>query len=157
MAPRVKPGMPPDPITIRPIRDSDLDAVVALDARTTGEFKADYWRAAFDRYVATTDQACAFAAVQGGADLVGYVMGEVRSWEFGSPPCGWVFAVNVAPVCREAGIGTELFAAAHAVFLKAGVKSIRTMVARDATLLMSFFRAQGMAAGPFVELELQIY
>ena len=155
MAPRVKPGMPPDPITIRPIRDSDLAAVVALDARTTGESKADYWRAAFDRYVATTDQACAFAAVRG-VEVVGYVMGEVRSWEFGSPPCGWVFAVNVAPVCREAGIGTELFAAADAAFRKAGVKSIRTMVARDATLLMSFFRAQGMTAGPFVELELPI-
>ena len=100
MPPRVKPGVNPDPIAIRPIRDSDLAAVVALDARTTGESKADYWRAAFDRYVATTDQACAFAAVQG-ADLVGYVMGEVRSWEFGSPPCGWVFAVNVAPGCRR--------------------------------------------------------
>ena len=49
MTPRVKPGLQPDPITIRPIRDSDLDAVVALDTRTTGESKPDYWRAAFDR------------------------------------------------------------------------------------------------------------
>ena len=156
MAPRVKPDVTPDPITIRPIRDTDLDALVALDARTTGEPKADYWRDAFDRYVPTSDAACAFAALQG-ADLVGYVMGEVRGWEFGSPPCGWVFALNVAPACREAGIGTDLFAAADATFRKAGVKSIRTMVARDATLLMSFFRAQGMVAGPFVELELAIY
>jgi ribosomal protein S18 acetylase RimI-like enzyme len=155
MAGGVKPKRATDTITIREIDLADLSAVVDLDARATGKAKQDYWREAFERYVGATDGSCAFGAVRG-AELIGYVMGEVRGWEFGSPPCGWIFALNVAPECREDGIGSQLFAAAHAAFRKTGVKSVRTMVARDSTLLMSFFRAQGMAAGPFVELEMAI-
>ena len=30
---------------------------------------------------------------------------------------------------------------------------MRTMMARDNHLLMSFFRSQGMMAGPYIELE----
>lgn len=142
-------------IVIRKLWRDDLDAVVALDAHATGVAKPDYWAETFKRFVPPTARRCAFAAEQDGV-LVGYVMGEVRSWEFGSPPCGWVFAINVAPEAREVGIGTQLLDAARTSFRKAGIKSIRTMVARDATLLLSFFRAEGMTAGPFVELEMPI-
>lgn len=142
-------------IVIRKMWRDDLDAVVDLDAHATGVAKPDYWSETFKRFVPPTARRCAFAAEHDGA-LIGYVMGEVRSWEFGSPPCGWVFAINVAPEAREAGVGTKLLDAARAAFRKAGIKSLRTMVARDATLLLSFFRAEGMTAGPFVELEMPI-
>jgi ribosomal protein S18 acetylase RimI-like enzyme len=144
----------PAPV-IRKLWRDDMAAVVSLDAHATGVAKPEYWAETFKRFVPPTAQRCAFAAEQDGA-LVGYVMGEIRSWEFGSPPCGWVFAINVSPEAREAGIGSQLLDAARASFRKAGIKSLRTMVARDATLMLSFFRAQGMTAGPFVELEMPI-
>ena len=143
------------PVAIRKLWRDDLAAVVALDAHATGVAKPDYWAETFKRFVPPTARRCAFAAERDGA-LVGYVMGEVRSWEFGSPPCGWVFAINVAPEAREAGVATELLGAARMSFRKAGINTLRTMVARDATLLLSFFRAEGMTAGPFVELEMPI-
>jgi len=141
-----------DAVAVRPARPDDLDAVAALDARATGVAKPDYWRAVFAVYVTGAPGRVAFAAERGGT-VVGYCLGEVRSWEFGSPPCGWVFALNVAPGLREGGVGTRLFGAACDAFRAAGVASVRTMVARDAGLLLSFFRAQGMTAGPFVQLE----
>ncbi len=142
-------------VVIRKLWRDDLAAVVALDAHATGVAKPDYWAETFKRFVPPTARRCAFAAERDGM-LIGYVMGEVRSWEFGSPPCGWVFAINISPEAREAGVGSELLDAARAWFRKAGIKSLRTMVARDATLLLSFFRAQGMTAGPYVELEMPI-
>lgn len=142
-------------IVIRKMWRDDLDAVIELDAHATGVAKPDYWAETFKRFVPPTARRCAFAAERDGA-LIGYVMGEVRSWEFGSPPCGWVFAINVTPEAREGGVGTRLLDAARAAFRKAGIKSLRTMVARDATLLLSFFRAEGMTAGPFVELEMPL-
>jgi hypothetical protein len=36
------------------------------------------------------------------------------------------------------------------------MNKVRTMLARDANLVMSFFRSQGMMAGPFVELEMDL-
>ena len=78
---------------------------------------------------------------------------EDRSWEFNSVPCGWVGTVSVEPNLRMGGIGSVLYKEICRCFRKAGVTKIRTMIPRDATDLMSFFRAQGMMAGPFIQLE----
>ena len=142
-------------VAIRPLARGDLAAVVALDAEATGMAKAAYWERLFGAYAPAGANRHAFAAELDGA-LVGYVLGEVRSWEFGSQPCGWVFAINVARRLQEAGIGTRLLEALCAAFRTDGVATVRTMVARDATLLLSFFRAQGMTAGPFLELEMPL-
>jgi ribosomal protein S18 acetylase RimI-like enzyme len=88
--------------------------------------------------------------------VVGFVIGEVRDWEFGSPPCGWVFAIDVKPDSRQAGIGTRLLDAICASFRRAGVRKVRTMLGRDNTLILSFFRSQGMMAGPFIPLEMDL-
>jgi GNAT superfamily N-acetyltransferase len=83
----------------------------------------------------------------------GCIIGEVRAWEFGEPPCGWIFTVQVRPKTRLKGIGTQLFETLCDAFRRAGVAKVRTMMARDNQLVLSFFRSQGMMAGPFIELE----
>jgi len=90
-----------------------------------------------------------------GADshVLGFIIGEVRAWEFGSTPCGWVFALSVEPEMRLQSVATELFEAISNEFKKAGVGKMRTMVARDAHLPMLFFRSEGMMAGPYIQLE----
>ena len=88
--------------------------------------------------------------------MVGFILGEQRAWEFGSPPCGWVFAIGVAPDRRLGGVGTKLFEAICGRMGAAGVKSIRTMLARDDALNMAFFRSQGMKGGSFIQLEMSL-
>jgi GNAT superfamily N-acetyltransferase len=80
----------------------------------------------------------------------------VRDWEFGSPPCGWVFGINVRPDTRLGGTGTRLLEAIVDAFRRAGVTKVRTLLARDNTLVLSFFRSQGMTAAPFIPLELDL-
>ena len=84
------------------------------------------------------------------------MIGEVRDWEFGSPPCGWVFAIDVQQGVRLDGIGTRLLEAIAASFRTAGVTKLRTMLMRENTLILSFFRSQGMMAGPLISLEMDI-
>ena len=85
--------------------------------------------------------------------VLGFIIGEIRAWEFGSTPCGWVFALSVEPEMRLQSVATELFEAISNEFKKAGVSKMRTMVARDARLPMLFFRSEGMMAGPYLQLE----
>jgi len=85
--------------------------------------------------------------------LLGFIIGEIRAWEFGSTPCGWVFALSVEPEVRLQSVATALFAAMSAEFKRAGITKMRTMVARDARLPMMFFRSEGMMAGPYIQLE----
>jgi GNAT superfamily N-acetyltransferase len=89
-------------------------------------------------------------------DLVGFIAGEVRAWEFGQPPAGWVFAIQVDPGLRLEGAGTALFEALAARFKAQGVTHVRTLVDRKDHLILSFFRAQGMVAGPSLQLDKEL-
>ncbi len=138
---------------IRPVRAADIPSVVALDKTITGLAKPDYWQSMFEHYGARARSERFFLVAEHQDRLEGFVVGETRAWEFGSPPCGWIFAIQVRPKGRLEGVGTQLFNAICNSFRKAGVLNVRTMIARDNTTILSFFRSQGMMAGPFIELE----
>jgi ribosomal protein S18 acetylase RimI-like enzyme len=139
-------------VRVRPAQSSDLPAVVALDAEDTGVAKVAFWKERFEWYGGRHPERFFLVAERGGA-LLGFIVGEIRAWEFGSPPSGWVWAIQVSPDARLHGLATMLFDAICVRFRKAGVQHVRTMVAKDAQLLLSFFRSMGMMAGPFVQLE----
>lgn len=140
--------------TIRPGGAGDIADVVALDAKITGLPKPEFWQEfAEPRARRGEPRHFLVAEPEGGGKLLGFIIGEVRAWEFGSPPCGWVFAISVEPATRLAGIGSALLTAIENRFRADGVTRMRTMMARDNHLLMSFFRSQGMMAGPYIELE----
>jgi ribosomal protein S18 acetylase RimI-like enzyme len=139
-------------VRVRAARDADLPSVIALDAENTGVAKASYWKERFGWYAGGKPDRF-FLVAERDRDVVGFIVGEVRAWEFGSPPSGWIFAVHVSPSARLGGLGTLLFEEICARFEKAGVEQVRTMVAKDAHLLLSFFRSQGLRGGPFIQLE----
>jgi ribosomal protein S18 acetylase RimI-like enzyme len=139
-------------LTIRPAIPDDVAQITRLDQETTGVAKPDYWRQQFDLAQRPENQQY-FLVAEGEGQFLGFIIGKVRAWEFGSPPCGWIFALNVPPKLRLHGAGSALFEAVCARFRQAGVTKVRTMIARDAQLVMSFFRSQGLMAGPFIELE----
>ena len=144
-------------LAVRPVRRADLDAVIAIDATVTGLEKRRYWQRVYRRYgVAAAAEQRHFLVAVAGELVVGFLIGEVRDWEFGSPPCGWVFAIDVDPAARQAGIGTRLLAALAMRFRRAGVGKLRTLLARENTLILSFFRSQGMMAGPLIPLEMDL-
>lgn len=152
----VSPVPSPDAVAIRPIRRGDLDHVIALDATVTGREKRSYWLSVYRRYSAAGPAGRQFLVAVVGGRVRGFIIGEVRDWEYGSTPCGWVFAIDVDPGFRLAGIGSRLLSAVCASFRRAGVTKVRTMLARDNTLVLSFFRSQGMMAGPFIPLEMDL-
>lgn len=145
-------------INIRRVSHDDLEYVTKLDERVTKIAKPGYWDDIFERYAQRRVKERFFLVAestddQPGSPLLGYIVGEVRTWEFGSEPCGWVFAFSVEPDTRQQGIGEKLFAAISEKFKEAGIKTMRTMVPRQNQLHMAFFRSEGMVAGPYLQLE----
>ncbi|MGE5169168.1 MAG: N-acetyltransferase family protein [Rudaea sp.] len=141
---------------MRPAHRRDLEQVIAIDATVTGVLKRDYWRGVFRRYAETREAGRRFLVAETDGKIAGFIIGEVRDWEFGSPPCGWVFAIDVRPDLRLSGIATKLLDEISASFRHAGVPKLRTMLSRDNTLILSFFRSQGMMAAPFIPLEMDL-
>jgi GNAT superfamily N-acetyltransferase len=144
---------------VRPVRAADVRQVIALDQRVTGLAKPDYWQDVFERYGRRRHSERHFLIAEAPDEqtpIVGFIIGEVRAWEFGSAPCGWVFALSVEPKARQHGVGDALFGRISEEFKKAGVTKMRTMVARDNRLHMLFFRGEGMMAGPYLQLEKEL-
>jgi ribosomal protein S18 acetylase RimI-like enzyme len=148
-------------VRVRRVRAADIPQVIALDARITKLAKADYWNDVFNRYGKQRLHERFFfvaerLAERAGPRVVGFIIGEIRAWEFGSTPCGWIFALSVEPEIRLRNVGTALFETIAAEFKKAGINKMRTMVANDARLHLLFFRGEGMMAGPYLQLEKDI-
>jgi len=152
--PAPAPAQPREGATIR-LRDvatADLPEIIDLDRRLTGEAKPAYWKAG----VAPQPDRFFLVAESANGGFAGFAIGEIRAWEFGSPPVGWIFAIQVDPDLRQAGVGTALFDGLCARFRTAGIGLVRTMVNRRDHLILSFFRTQGLTAGPSLELEMEL-
>ena len=147
------PETPLQELSIRPAAARDLPAIAALDEAVTGEPKPAYWRKLIESAGRAGAEAPAFLVAEGGGRVIGFIAGNVRAFEFGSRPCGWVFALTVDPASRDMDAGTRLFEALCARFKEAGVTKVRTMLDRNNGLVLAFFRSLGLMAGPFIQLE----
>jgi hypothetical protein len=144
-------------VRVRALTKGDLHEVVRIHALHTGERKPAYWarvfRDAFSARSGAPRVALAAEAGEGGGRLAGYLLGDVRAFEFGSEACGWVFAVGVDPSHARSGVASALLEETCRRFLRAGIRRVRTMVRRNDVPLLSFFRSNGFVAGPFTQLE----
>src|SRR5450756_2936752 len=82
-------------LRVRPVDAADLGQVIAIDAEATGLEKTDYWYELFHRYGGGRTRQRLFLVAESGDVIQGFIIGEVRDWEFGSAPCGWVFGLSV--------------------------------------------------------------
>ena len=98
---------------IRPAMAQDQPNVVALDARITSIPKPDYWASMFDQFVGQDGQHFSHSRDKrwpgDGLGFAGFIIGEVRAWEFGSLPCGWILTILVAPEFQGKRVGEMLF------------------------------------------------
>ena len=140
-------------LRVRPVHAADLGQVIAIDAEVTGLEKTDYWYELFHRYGGGRNRQRLFLVAESGNAIQGFIIGEIRDWEFGSAPCGWVFGLSVRASARLAGVGARMLEAICDGFRHAGVHTVRTLLARDNSLVLSFFRSQGMMAAAFIPLE----
>lgn len=143
-------------ISIRNAITSDLEAVISLDQLGSKEEKQAYWSGIFDHFVNSHEKDRHFLVAKSNNRVIGFIIGEVRAWEFGSPPCGWVFALAVSENVRAMGIGQLMFEEILRRLKQFGVSTVRTMADRDNKLLLSFFRGMGLSAGRYVELEMEL-
>lgn len=140
---------------IREAMMNDLDEIIEIDIQISGMEKPEYWRDTLELYLEQNDRRCFLVAGQDD-HIIGFILGEIRAWEFGSASCGWVYAIGVTEQGRLDGVGSKMLDNLCGFFRRAGVSKVRTMVVRQNHQLLSFFRSQGMMAGPYQELEKEV-
>lgn len=141
-------------VTIRAVREGDVEAIIQIDALVTGERKSGFWRGELGAYLAGAGEQrdglspdlCQVAELDG--RVVGFMIGDIQSWQFGMPRCGRIVTIGVHPESRRRGIGTLLLESFFDIFRRFRVERLQCLVRADDPL-RAFFAAGGLepAAG----------
>jgi ribosomal protein S18 acetylase RimI-like enzyme len=144
-------------LTIRPLLPEDLPAISKIQS----QFQQD--ETAHRAFVQTIEYhlECTDPALRLGAELqgqlVGFIVGEIRAWEFGvGEPTGWVKVLTVHPEFRNRGIGRQLGEALIGHFRSRAIDRVRTLVDWYAGEMISYFRAIGFEIMPMLPLERRV-
>ncbi|MEM9557330.1 MAG: GNAT family N-acetyltransferase [Acidobacteriota bacterium] len=132
----------PTGVTIRQLDTVDIGDVVRIDEQITGQYRPDIWETRCGYYLRRDPEAAQVAVVDG--QVVGFMLGEVRSGEFGlEEPTGWIEVLGVDPEFRGRAVGRRLAEAILAHFRASGATTVRTLVDEDMAGIASFFGSLG--------------
>jgi len=148
-----------DDIMLRTLTLDDLDEVVAVANRIQGiadeaAARENLRRELRSQLNETTEFSVGAEAESG---IIGYIVGERRSWEFGSPEeVGWIRILGIHPDYQDMGIGRRLSDEIFRRFERAGVHRVRTIVDWDESDLLPFFHSLGFDMNQSTVLERSI-
>ena len=143
------------PVSVRSLDPGDLAAIIRIDGVQTGEHKSAYWKRIFREFLAGDEPSTRVGlAAEREGRVIGFLFGDIRAFEFGSEPCGWILEIGVDPDFTRAGVASALLREGCRRLRASGVTVVRTMVRRNNVPVLTFFRTNGFAGGPYVQLEL---
>ncbi len=140
-------------LRIRCLEDTDLGDITALDEKIGGRYRPQVWERRLGYYMRRDPEASLVAELSG--RVVGFMLGEVRSGEFGlEEPTGWIEVLGVDPEVRGRAIGRRLAEKMLGHFKAQEATTVRTLVDESMPEIGAFFAALGFEpAGlrPFVK------
>jgi len=155
-------------IEIRPLLPEDLPRILQIEERlqqlrqtALSSSAVQGWEAERDTFQQTIEYhleygdpaLCLGAEIDG--ELVGYMIGEVRLWEFGGgEKTGWIKILAVDPDHQRRGIGRRLGEELLKQFLRRGIRRVRTLVDSYSGELIAYFRSLGFQVLSMLPLEL---
>ena len=143
-------------IVVRNLRSSDLESVIALDARNVGRRRDEYFRVKLGESQRETGIKISLAAEQDGL-FCGFLLAKVYYGEFGTlEPVAVLDTLGVHPGFRGRGVGAALLEQLRTNLAGLGVASVRTEVSWDDQSLLGFFHRQGFHPGDRLCLDLDL-
>lgn len=143
-------------VYVRGLMPSDLDGVIAIDARNTGHRRDEYFRLKFRENLAEAGIRISLAAEIEGA-LCGFLLARVYFGEFGTmEPAAVLDTIGVRPEFQHQGVGSALLRQLRTNLAGIGVGRVQTEVSWDSPLLVGFFRRAGFQMAPRLCLDLDL-
>ena len=137
-------------INVRNMTVRDIDEVLRIDEKITGKPHAAYYETKAASYISRGPDYCLVAEHRD--RVVGFVLGDVRGWEFAAELSGWLEVIGVDPEYHGRGVSRALMNELSARFKRAGVRIVNTMVNWNDGDLIDYFYAQGFERGEYVNL-----
>lgn len=140
-------------VSVRPLGRGDLEAVVALDAATSGDTRRGFYARRIGGLETDPAHVVGLAAEQQG-QLVGFVAAHLLDGEFGGgEPVGVLDAIGVTESARGGGVAAGLLAGLERELAARQARELRTQADWTAHGLASFFAATGFSLAGRLVLE----
>lgn len=143
-------------VIVRSMREDDLDAVVAIDATSTGRRRPHYFRRMLERTVKEADFQISLVAEVDGV-IAGCVIATLFYGEYGvMEPAASIDAVGVLHEYRRQHVARALVRQLRLNLSALRIDSLRTEVRWDDFELLRFFKSEGFSPGTRICLERSI-
>jgi ribosomal protein S18 acetylase RimI-like enzyme len=141
-------------VRVRPLDEMDISDIVAIDEKIGGQYRPEVWERRIGYYLRRDPDSSVVAEI--GGKVAGFMLGEVRSGEFGlEEPTGWIEVLGVDPDHQGKSIGRRLAEAMLEHFRQRGAHSVRTLVDEEKQAdIRRFFSSLGFEPSslrPFVK------
>jgi ribosomal protein S18 acetylase RimI-like enzyme len=142
---------------MRPLKESDLDAIVAIDEAETKQNRREYYERKIHSIVnKKNDINCSLVCEIDGR-VVGFMMGYLFFGEFGiADGTATIDGLGVSREFKNRGVASEMLDQFAMNMKAAGVKKIYTLVSWDDFALEKFFSRQKFVPSKRINLELQL-
>lgn len=140
-------------LDVRSVEMSDLDALVRIDEKLSGQTRKEYWRQRLEMASLRPPWMSLVAETDG--RVVGFLFGWVGESEFGvAQPTGWVDLIGVDPPYRGRRV-------AHALLERftitgrelRAIGTVATLIDLGQADVREFFTREGFHHGPMIHME----
>lgn len=142
--------MTTEQIVIRKMEPRDEKYVIAIDQKITGADRASSWQQRVFAYLERYYPPISHVAEAGGL-IVGFIIGDVRGWEYGMPSGAWIDIMGVDPEYQGRGVGRRLVEAFAAQCKEQRIKSVHAWTREGDERLQSWLAGLGFQRGQLVE------
>jgi ribosomal protein S18 acetylase RimI-like enzyme len=144
------------PVAVRPLGRGDLDAVVALDAATSGGSRRGFYSRRVGSLETDPGRLVGLAAERDGR-LIGFLAAHLLDGEFGGEePVGVLDAIGVAEAARGEGVATRLLEGLERELAARKARELRTQAEWTAHGMASFFASTGFELAGRLVLEREV-
>lgn len=141
-------------IVLRNLRKKDLDAIIKIDSMATGFPRNSYFKRKIERIFGEDHQLLISLVAIDHDRVVGYVMGEANTGEYGIPETvASIDTLGIHPDYKRIGVGAKLIEEYCALAAKAGIELMTTLISEDYPDIVEFFKAQGFKQAKMIALD----
>jgi len=139
-------------ISIRRMEEKDIPSAMNINRVILRRKASPSWKKMAEASIRNHPREC-LVAVHGG-QVIGFILGEVKEYGFGTERSGWIEVLGVHPRFMGLGVGKLLGLKLLSTFKRSGVASVFTAVQWDSGDLLAFFRSIGFERSAFIILEI---
>lgn len=137
------------PIIIREMKEGDIEGILAIDRKITGQDRALTYTAVPSSFLG--GQVAMSVVAETGGTIVGFLLGQMVGSPYEATDIALLQVIGVDPDYRRNKIGNRLVEGFMACCKKKGVDSVHVMVSVHDWWMLSFLRSMGFRHGEMVE------